>query len=77
MGVFSLLDATLDAIRAEENGMDDRLRRVIKAWLQQHGDTERCTWTAVADVLDNATAGRRDLGRKLRQSRSVDKVFED
>ena len=70
-GVFRLLDATLDDIRAEENGMDDRLSRVIKAWLRQHGGTERCTWTAVADVLDNATVGYGELARKVRERRCV------
>ena len=62
-GVFSVPGATLNAIRKEEKGdMDESLRRVIEAWLRQHGGTERCTWTAVADVLDNVTVGRRDLG---------------
>ena len=64
-GVFGVSESTLRCIGKEEHDEDGKLRRVIEAWLRDHGGTSKCSWTAVAKVLRNKTVGRADIAREV------------
>ena len=66
-GAFRVPDSTLSCIAQEEDSAEDRLRRVIRAWLESGGDTSACTWAVVAETLRNKTVGRDDLAREVEE----------
>ena len=64
-GVFGVPESTLRCIAKEEDDEDGKLRRVISTWLQTHGGTGRCSWSAVAQALKNKTVARDDVAREV------------
>ena len=64
-GAFRVPDSTLSCIALEEDSAEDRLYRVIKAWLENGGGTSACTWALVAETLRKITVGRDDIAREV------------
>ena len=66
-GAFRVPDSTLSCIAQEEDSADDRLYRVIKAWLENGGGTSACTWSVVAETLKKKTVGREHIAREVEE----------
>ena len=66
-GAFRVPDSTLSCIAQEENSAEDKLYRVIKAWLEHGGRTSTCTWAEVAKTLREKTVGRDDIAREVEE----------
>ena len=70
-GVVGVPEPTLRCIAKEEADEDGKLRRVIATWLETHGGTSRCSWSAVAQALKNKTVARDDVAREVCAKHSV------
>ena len=61
---LGMTDEELDGIRTEYSNPDDRLKALIRQWLQE---AHLNTWSHLVHALKNPTIGESDLGDRLKE----------